>query len=108
MMVRFAIPAGAGISMFEKDAKQLIGMMGHSGTIPSAIRGEDIPEALQKLEGALKEEEAKNHPTTNEAEEDDEKVQVSTNVRAYPLIQLMKNAATQKKSIMWEYEHSII
>lgn len=107
MLVRFTIPAGAGVSMFEKDAKHLISSMGHSGTIPSAIRAEDITEALRKMETALKEEEAKNMPPA-EDDEEEEKKQVSTHVRAYPLIQLMKSAITQKKPVMWEYEHSIM
>jgi hypothetical protein len=92
--------------MFEKDARALIHMMGHSGTIPSAIRGEDIAEALQQLETALK---AQTVTSTAETQtDDDECTKVSTNVRAYPLLQLLKAAASKQKMVMWEFEHPIL
>ncbi|MEZ5452023.1 MAG: DUF1840 domain-containing protein [Thiothrix sp.] len=107
-MIRFTSPAGASVSMFDKDAKALIRMMGHSGTIPSAIRAEDVADALQKLEDALKTEEENEQATQQErplAQEGEEKA-VSVNVRAYPLIELLKAAVTKQKNVMWEQDHA--
>lgn len=106
-MIRFTSPAGASVSMFDKDAKALIKMMGHSGTIPSAIRAEDLPAALARLEAALHHEAAKtadseSKPSTPEGEEP----AVSVNVRAYPLLELMKAAIAKQKNLMWEQDHS--
>lgn len=107
-MIRFTSPAGASVSMFEKDAKALIRMMGHSGTIPSAIRAEDVATALHQLETALKTEEEKDQATqqTKPLEHDAEEKSVSTNVRAYPLLELLKAAATKQKNVMWEQDRS--
>lgn len=105
-MIRFTSPAGASVSMFEKDAKALIRMMGHSGTIPSAIRAEDVATALHQLEAALKTEEEKDQATQQTKSHDAEEKSVSTNVRAYPLLELLKAAAAKQKNVMWEQDRS--
>ena len=103
-MIRFTSPAGASVSMFEKDAKALIRMMGHSGTIPSAIRAEDVATALQQLEAALQTTEEKPQeaqPDKPQGQDPEEKA-VSINVRASPLIELLKAASAKQKNVMWE------
>ena len=107
-MIRFTSPAGASVSMFEKDAKALIRMMGHSGTIPSAIRAEDIATALQQLEAALQTTEEKSQeaqPSKLQGQDAEEKA-VGINVRAYPLIELLKAASAKQKNVMWEKDRS--
>ncbi|WGZ94007.1 MAG: DUF1840 domain-containing protein [Candidatus Thiothrix putei] len=103
-MIRFTSPAAASVSMFEKDAKALIRMMGHSGTIPSAIRAEDVATALQCLEAALKAEAAQTDATTKQPPADAEETAVSTNVRAYPLLELLRAAVAKQKNVMWEQD----
>lgn len=99
-MIRFTSPAGASVSMFEKDAKALIRMMGHSGTIPSAIRADDVASALQQLEAAL-------HALTQpDAAPEAEEKSVGVNVRAYPLLELLKAALAKQKNVMWEADKS--
>ncbi|OQX03895.1 MAG: hypothetical protein BWK73_38060 [Thiothrix lacustris] len=107
-MIRFTSPAAASVSMFEKDAKALIRMMGHSGTIPSAIRAEDVATALQQLDAALKAEAAQTELPTKQAPEETEEPVVNTNVRAYPLLQLLKTALATQKNVMWEQDHSFL
>ncbi len=84
--------------MFGDIAKKFIKYMGYSGTIPSAIKAEDVPEALRKLRERLAIEEKENeNPNDQEAEE-----YVSTNKRALPLLELLEAAAEQKVNVMWE------
>lgn len=104
MLIKFTSPAGASVSMFEKDASALLKMMGHSGTVPSAMRAEDIPAALQQLEQALQAQ----APVPKTPEDNAECQKVSTNVRAYPLIQLLKAAMNKQKTVMWEYDHGFL
>jgi len=104
-MIRFTSPAAASVSMFEKDAKTFIRLMGHSGTIPSAIRAEDVPDALQHLEAALQAEAAQTEAPKPRVDDGEDKA-VSTNVRAYPLIQLLKAAIAKQKNVMWEPDRS--
>lgn len=103
-MIRFTSPAAASVSMFEKDAKALIRLMGHSGTIPSAIRAEDVATALQHLEAALKAQAAQTESPAYQPQEDATESAVSTNIRAYPLLQLLKAAIAKQKNVMWEQD----
>ena len=48
MLVTFHTKAYANITMFGDVAKQLLELLGHSGTIPSAIKAEDVPAALAR------------------------------------------------------------
>ncbi|QLQ32836.1 MAG: DUF1840 domain-containing protein [Candidatus Thiothrix singaporensis] len=108
-MIRFTSPAGASVSMFDKDAKALIRMMGHSGAVPSAIRAEDVAEALQNLTNALKTEEEKDQDGQQgkPQQQDEEDKRVSVNVRAYPLLELLNAAVAKQKNVMWEQDHSL-
>jgi len=52
MLVTFRTSAYANITMFGDIAVTLLKMMGHSGTVPSAIRADDVPAALEAPEGS--------------------------------------------------------
>lgn len=87
--------------MFGDVAKTLLKMMGHSGTVPSAILPEDIPAAIQKLEAAL--ESAPPASTeTSDADQDRDEEPVALSQRAFPLLELLKNAAKNDCSILWD------
>ncbi len=55
MLVTFKSDAYADIMMFGDAALRLLKMMGHSGTVPSAILAEDVPAALDRLKRAIEE-----------------------------------------------------
>ena len=102
MLITFTSPAFYDITMFGDVARQLIKMMGHSGTIPSAIGADDIPAALERLQGAVKTEEAKPETDRRTGDEDDEEEEpVSLSNRAFPLIEMLSAAAAQHASVMW-------
>lgn len=102
MLVRFTSKSAASVSMFEKDAARLLKFMGHSGTIPSAIRAKDVAERLATLEKAL----AVDTPEPEEpARSEDEEPPVPISHRAYPLMELMRTAIATDENVMWEYEH---
>lgn len=103
-MIRFTSPAAASVSMFEKDAKTFIRLMGHSGTIPGAIRAQGVAIALQQLEAALKAEAAQTDSPTHQPLENAAEPAISTNVRAYPLLELLKAAIAKQKNVMWEQD----
>ena len=98
MLIVFESNAHTDITMFADIAKSLIKMMGHSGTIPSAIAAKDIPDALQHLKEAL---EADSSVETQEDDEDQEEKEVSMSGRAFPLIEMLQAAAKENEPIMW-------
>ena len=101
MLVTFSCPAYADITMFGDVAVHLLKMMGHSGTVPSALLADDVPAALERLEAGVAA--AGQAPAPGEASQtEDEEPPVSLRHRALPLIELLKAAAKAECNVMWE------
>jgi hypothetical protein len=100
MLVRFDSKAGT-LTMFGDIAVHLLKLMGHSGTVPSAIVAADIPNAVARLERALAEGAAL--PEAERAGADDEQATpVSLRQRAFPLIELLRRAAAKQADVLWD------
>jgi len=104
MLIKFDSKVGT-LTMFGEPALQLIRMMGHSGTVPSAILAEDIPAALERLQRAL-EGYVEPPPKARSADEEEDKNWVPLRKRAFPLMQLLQEAARGKAAVMWEEARS--
>ena len=98
MLVTFTTDAYADITMFGDVALALLKMMGHSGTVPSAILAADVPAALSRLTAGI--EAAKAAPSVDE--EDEDEPQVSLSHRALPLINLLAAAVREGCDVMWK------
>jgi hypothetical protein len=98
MLITFSCPAYADITMFGDVAVRLLKMMGHSGTVPSALLAADVPAALGRLKAAIAADSSAPPPETNE----DEELAVSLSHRALPLIELLQAAAQAKCNVMWD------
>lgn len=101
MLVTFSCPAYADITLFGDVAVHLLKMMGHSGTVPSAIVAADVPAALAKLEVAVAAE-GNSPPPGEPLQDEDEEPTVSLRHRALPLIELFKAATKAECNVMWE------
>ncbi len=98
MLVTFTTEAYADITMFGEHALPLLKMMGHSGTVPSAIRAEDVPAALSLLTTAIN---AQKAASPAEKQQGD-KIVVSMANRSLPLINLLTAAAKAGKHVTWK------
>lgn len=110
MLVRFSLPAGTGITLFEHDAKTLLQLIRHSGTIPGAIDADDVAQRLQNLKTALVNEPSKQTSqasNTTAYDNDEHDAPISQSARFYPFIQLCEQAIKQHKNLMWDYDHSV-
>ncbi|MBA4142125.1 MAG: DUF1840 domain-containing protein [Nitrosospira sp.] len=106
MLIAFKTDAYADIIMFGDVAQQLLKMMGHSGTVPSAILAEDVPAALERLKRAVEVKEesiAEPEPASGPAKapDKDDSQAVSLAYRALPLIELLTAAAKKHRDVMW-------
>lgn len=102
MLVTFDSEVG-GFTMFGDIAVKLLKLMGHSGTVPSAILAEDIPGALGRLKAALDAEAGSSAPPPSpEPDDGKEEPPVSVRQRAYPLIDLLTRAAARGCAVMWK------
>jgi hypothetical protein len=103
MLVTFRTKGHANITMFGDVAKQLLELMGHSGTIPSAIKAEDVPAVLARLEAAIAERKAVEAPDDERPRDDyDAPRNVTLPQRAVPLLDLLRTAAARKADVMWD------
>ncbi|MEX0959373.1 MAG: DUF1840 domain-containing protein [Burkholderiales bacterium] len=104
MLVYFDSDVGS-ISMFGDVAVKLLKLMGHSGTVPSAILAEDIPAALARLDSALEGpsdgRDAQEHKNADAEEADKGEAPVSLKRRAHPLIDLLTRAAQRNCDVTW-------
>lgn len=98
MLVTFSTDAYANITMFGDVALVMLKMMGHSATVPGAIRAEDVPAALSRLTAAIEAE--KSAPLTPDKDADEPAVSVAQ--RALRLINLLTAAAKSKSYVMWK------
>jgi hypothetical protein len=106
MLVTFRTKAYASITMFGDVAKQLLTLMGHSGTIPSAIKAEDVPTALARLETAIAQRQAADAAEARAddrgRDDDDAPRKVTVSQRALPLLELLRAAAANQSDVMWD------
>lgn len=103
MLVTFSCKAHADITMFGEIAVQLIKLMGHSGTVPSALSADDVPAALERLRSAIEAgKAAAAGKAADKGNDDPDSDRVSMAVRAAPLIQLLEHAAQAKCPVMWD------
>lgn len=98
MLVTFSTEAYANITMFGDVAIKLLKMMGHSGTVPSAVMAEDVPAALNRLSAAIKA--TSTDETIQDTDTDEPGVSLSN--RALPLINLLQSAAKANTYVMWK------
>ena len=104
MLVTFTTKAYADITMFGEAAIDMLKMMGLSGTVPSALRAEDVPPALARLKSAIakREAEAQAAPAATTKKGDEEEPEVSLSHRALPLVALLEAAASQRRDVTWD------
>jgi hypothetical protein len=98
MLVTFTTEAYADITMFGDVALKMLKMMGHSATVPGAIRAEDVPLALSRLKAAI---DAEKLLPPHAGKHSDEPA-VSMANRALPLINLLAAAAKEETFVSWK------
>lgn len=98
MLVTFHSDAYENITYFGDIAKQLLALMGHSGTIPGAIKSGDLPEALRHLQQGL----AKSGPHFLDQENDEGEVEIGLAKRAIPLIKLLQASIKDDCDVLWD------
>jgi hypothetical protein len=96
MLVKFDSRVGS-FTMFGDVAVQLLKLMGHSGTVPSALLAKDIPQAQARLEAALA-----SVPAAEAGEDEDGQPKVSLRQRAHPLLDLLERAAKADCDVLWD------
>lgn len=94
-MIVFQTKQHADVSMFDHVALKLIGLMGHSGSVPGALTEEEVEQALSKLSEAVL------NPSAQSGDSwDDDSVSLAH--RAQPLLDLLDAAKCGHNHVIWE------
>jgi hypothetical protein len=109
MIVRFDSKVG-GFTMMGDVAVTLLRMMGHSGTVPSAILAADIPAAVARLRAALAAlpPPAAEPDTDGDDEDDRRRDAVPLPHRAVPLIDLLERSAAANVDVTWTRDTGLV
>lgn len=104
MLITFKSPAGGDVMMFEKNARELVGVLGKERDAPRGIITVDqLPGAMAALEIAM---EADQHqpalPAAGAVDNGDEPdARVSFGQRAGPLLELLARALKEQVPVTW-------
>ena len=103
MLITFKTKNHADVVMFGDIALQLIGMMGLLKKTPGAILTEDIEQALEKLQSSLDQISSakRGGASFQSVSDDDDEPKIPLQIRALPLIDLLKNAHKNHNNVMW-------
>lgn len=100
MPITFKSKHSPNILMLDSVAHELIRKMGHSGSVPGSLAADDVPGALEKLNGALA------RAAGGDAQGDDEREDgpaVSLAHRALPLIEMLEKAQAEGDYVIWDH-----
>lgn len=106
-MVTFRTNSYRDVSMFTSDAHTMLRLMGLSTTVPSALKAEEVPAALERLKQGVAQREAELSESgdqdhdKDEDEDDEENQAIPLGTRAFPLIELLGTAAENNEYVIW-------
>ncbi len=104
MPITFKSKYSPDILMLEAVARELIRIMGHSGSLPGSLAAQDIAAALTRLEAAVQDGPvrplAADRGTTDD--EEDREPAISATHRAAPLIKMLQIAAREGEHVIWD------
>jgi Domain of unknown function (DUF1840) len=104
MPITFKSKYSPDILMLESVAKELIRLMGHSGSLPGSLAAEDIPAALARLEAAIAggATQALQADRPKAQDDDHHEPAISAAHRAGPLIKMLQIAAREAEHVIWD------
>lgn len=105
MPITFKSKYSPDVLMLEGVARELIRLMGHSGSVPGSLAAADIAAALAHLEAAVQEGPARVLAADNRQDEDQEKRAATISVahRAGPLLAMLKTALQEQQHVIWDH-----
>jgi len=97
MLIRFHTKTG-GFTIQGDIGVALLRLMGMSGSVPGALLAQDVPHALERLKQSV----AAAKSSEPRADDAEASYQVSLTTRAFPLVQLLEDAARKSSDVVWE------
>ena len=105
MPITFKSKYSPDILMLDSVARELITLMGHSGSLPGSLAAADIPAALARLTAAVDGGPVHAlHADHAKAQDDDPREPaISAAHRAGPLLKMLQTAAREAEHVIWDH-----
>ena len=103
MLIIFKSPTSGDVNMLEKNARELLGLLGKNpDDRQGVITVEQLPAAINALQAAIVADKARPKNNDESRESDDgAEPEISLAQRALPLLQLLQNALKEKAMVTW-------
>ena len=103
MLIIFKSPASGDVNMLEKNARELLGLLGKNpDDRQGVITVEQLPAAINALQAEIAADKAQPKNSAESHESDDgAEPEISLAQRALPLLQLLQNALKAKAMVTW-------
>ncbi|RQS65520.1 DUF1840 domain-containing protein [Burkholderia sp. Bp8963] len=104
MMVTFRSSASPDIKMLRDLAEYLLGLVGKGLEVRGVILPDDLPAAIARLEQAIDEENVREHAherSTQMLHADVQPLPGGLAQRAWPLLEMMREASKHGQHVMW-------
>ena len=102
MLITFKSAASGDVMMFEKNAKEALGVFGKDPDAPlGTVTVEQLPGAMAALKAAIAADRAKPSEQANNGEHPDKPAGVGFCQRAVPLVELLERSLKDKVPVIW-------
>jgi hypothetical protein len=101
MIYKFKSKAGADVIMLGPNGDQLLGLIGKPAAAQGIIEPADLPSSIGALQAAIAAEDARTAASPGGAGTASAPDRVSLRQRAWPLIELMRQASAANEPILW-------
>lgn len=104
-MYRFQSKAAADVLMLDPSAQQILALLGREPISPGIVPGPELPDAIARLEQAVREDEEAFERACAQALERGEPAPrregISLRQRAWPLLELMRHSVKAGQDLVW-------
>lgn len=101
-MLTFTCKAYENITFFTEVGLRLLALMGHSGTVPGALKANEVPAALANLQKAIAGEKDPGSAAEGYHGYSDKEPAIPVATRAVPLINLLSAAVKENCDVLWK------
>lgn len=112
-VIHFTSHAGGTIPMLDGDAVALLRRAGHTGSVPGALQGHSLADAISALERSLSIEQSavaegndggpRDPGLVDHSDPEEPEEAVTMGQRAWPLLKLMQRAQSESAPVLWDY-----
>jgi GTP cyclohydrolase I len=104
MLITFKSPASSDVIMFEKNAREILQVLGKDPEAPKGVvTTEQLPKAMHRLKAAIAAdtEQRSERAVLDDESEEDADIEVRFSQRAFPVVKLLDRSMAEDVPVTW-------